>query len=132
MESTPEPFVPGDYTVLEDINIRASMNTKINVNLKGGYKASDTIKVYEVFAEKDGILWGRVSTNTGEGVARYIGMRVNNHPKVKLTRAFPPSGSSNPADGALMAAIIGLTTDGRILAAAVENLAAVIGQMSKK
>ena len=85
-----EPFVPGAYTVVapDGINIRTQMNTYVGSNVVGGYKNSDPFVVFEVYPEVNGIVWGRVSSNVGGGVARFVGLRVNNHPKAKLEKAF--------------------------------------------
>lgn len=85
-----EPFVPGAYTVtvMDGINIRTQMNTYVGSNVVGGYKNGEPFVVFEVYPEVNGIVWGRVSSNVGGGVARYVALRVNNHPKVKLEKAF--------------------------------------------
>jgi hypothetical protein len=79
-----EEFRPGDYTALGNMNIRAAMTTLVDANLKGRYFNGEPFKVYEVYQEKDGIVWGRVSSNTGGGQLRFVGLRVNNHPKAQM------------------------------------------------
>lgn len=79
---------PGEYTALGYINIRASMDTTINVNIDGAYTASSTFLVYEIFPEKKGIVWGRVSSNAIGSEARYVALKVNSHFKAKLKRSF--------------------------------------------
>ncbi len=79
---------PGEYTALGYMNIRASMDTTINVNVDGAYTASSTFMVYEIFPEKKGIVWGRVSSNAFGSEVRYVALKVNNHFKAKLKRAF--------------------------------------------
>lgn len=79
-----EQMTAGAYTALGAMNIRAAMNTKTNLNIIGGYKVGEPFTVYEVFQEVDGVLWGRVSSGVGGGSARYVALRVNNHPKAKM------------------------------------------------
>ena len=88
-----EPLVPGEYTALGNMNIRASMNTLNVFNLVGGYRNGEPFTVYEVYPEKNGIVWGRVSSNTGGGSSRYTALRVNNHPKAKLVEESPDAPS---------------------------------------
>jgi len=83
-----EQMVPGDYTAIGVVNIRKQMKTSPATNQIGGYTNGVPFRVYQVYAEMDGILWGRVSSNTGEGQARYVALRVNNNVKAKLERAF--------------------------------------------
>lgn len=83
-----EQMVPGDYTALGPINIRLQMKTMPATNQVGGYMNGTSFRVYEVYSEIDGIVWGRVSSNTGEGRARFAALRVNNNVKVKLEKAF--------------------------------------------
>ena len=90
-----EQFVPGDYTALGAMNIRVQMKTMPDSNIVGGYRNGATFRVYEVYSEVSGIVWGRVSSNTGEGQARYVGLRVNNQPKAKLEMAFVEGGAEN-------------------------------------
>jgi hypothetical protein len=85
-----EQMVPGDYTALETLNIRSQMKTSPLGNIVGGYTNGVPFTVYQVYAEKDGIVWGRVSSNTGDGTSRYVGLRVNNHVKARLEKAFEP------------------------------------------
>ena len=84
-----EQMKPGHYTALGQLNIRAAMNTQTNANLKGQYQNGELFTVYEVYPETGGIVWGRVSSNTGGGTALYAGLRVNNHPKAQMEKAFP-------------------------------------------
>ena len=82
-----EPLVPGAYTALLDIlYIRPQMST--TVPSVGGFKSGEPFTVFEVYPAVNGIVWGRISSNTGGGQSRYVGLRVNNHPKAKLERAF--------------------------------------------
>src|SRR4030067_48533 len=81
-------MVPGDYTAIGVVNIRKQMKTSPATNQIGGYTNGVPFRVYQVYAEMDGILWGRVSSNTGEGQALYVALRVNNNVKAKLERAF--------------------------------------------
>src|SRR3970040_164613 len=83
-----EQMVPGDYTASGVVNIRKQMKTSPATNQIGGYTNGVPFRVYQVYAEMDGILWGRVSSNTGEGQARDVALRVNNNVKAKLERAF--------------------------------------------
>lgn len=85
-----EQMKPGSYTALDAMNIRAAMNTMVNGNIVGGYKNGSLFTVYEVFPEKGGIVWGRVSSNTGGGTARYVALRVNNHPKAQMVPLSEP------------------------------------------
>jgi len=83
-----EKMVPGDYTAIGLVNIRLQMKTTPTSNLVGGYSNGIPFTVYQVYDEVDGILWGRVSSNTGEGKARYVALRVNNNVKARLEKAF--------------------------------------------
>lgn len=85
-----EQCQPGAYTALENVNIRASMNVMFDRNIVGGYRNGEPFTVYEVFPEKGGIVWGRVSSNTGGGSARYVALRVNNHPKAQMVTLSEP------------------------------------------
>jgi hypothetical protein len=107
-----EQMVPGDYTAMETLNIRSQMNTKNLNNVVGGYTNGVPFTIYQVYPEKDGIVWGRVSSNTGDGSSRYVGLRVNNHVKARLEKAFEPGSS----DGSLLDAITLLTAAVRELA----------------
>jgi hypothetical protein len=100
-----EQMVPGDYTVMETLNIRSQMNSKNLNNIVGGYTNGVPFTVYQVYPEKDGIVWGRVSSNTGDGSSRYVGLRVNNHVKARLEKAFEPDGNGD----ALVTAVRSLT-----------------------
>lgn len=82
-----EEFKPGHYTALVSLNIRAAMNTYTGM-VVGGYRMGEPFTVYQVYPEVGGIVWGRVSSNTGSGAARYVALRVNNHPKAKLEAVF--------------------------------------------
>jgi hypothetical protein len=107
-----EQMVPGDYTATETINIRSQMKTSPLGNIVGGYTNGVPFTVYQVYPEKDGIVWARVSSNTGDGSSRYVGLRVNNHVKARLEKAFEPGSS----DGSLADAIRELTDAIRELA----------------
>ncbi len=88
-QSVPEPLVEGEYTSLVNpLKIHNNMNTA-SVNV-GGYSLGVPFVVYEVFPEKDGIVWGRVSSNSGYGVQQFVGLRVRSNLKAKLSRAFKP------------------------------------------
>lgn len=90
MNSVPEPLIPGDYTTLVDLKIRSQMDTESNTNQVGTYMRGLPFVVFQVYPEKNGIVWGRISSNTGSGTSRYVGLRVNNNMKVKLEKAFEP------------------------------------------
>lgn len=83
-----EPFVPGDYTAIGVVNIRSQMKTSPLSNIIGAYTNGVPFRVYQVYDELDGILWGRVSSNTGSGSSRYVALRVANHEKAKLELAI--------------------------------------------
>jgi hypothetical protein len=90
-----EQMVPGDYTALIDLNIRSQMDTQVATNRVGVYTRGVPFTVYEVYPEKNGIVWGRVSSNTGSGTSRFVGLRVTNQVKAKLEKAFEqPQGDS--------------------------------------
>lgn len=91
-----EQMKPGEYTALGVMNIRASMVTNISVNLVGGYRNGQPFTVYQVYPEQNGIVWGRVSSNTGEGQARYVALRVNQNAKAKMERAFDEEPEPSP------------------------------------
>ena len=101
-----EQMVPGDYTALLDLNIRVQMDTQSTTNKVGAYTRGVPFTVYEVYPEKNGILWGRVSSNTGTGTSRFVGLRVANQAKAKLEKAF----ESESGDSSLVSAIKELTT----------------------
>lgn len=91
-----EPLVPGDYTTLVDLKIRSQMDTEVASNQVGVYTRGLPFVVFQVYPEKNGIVWGRISSNTGYGTSRYVGLRVNNNLKAKLEKPFEePSISSN-------------------------------------
>lgn len=83
-----DSMVPGDYTAIGTVNIRTQMKTTPQSNLVGGYTNGVPFRVYQVYDEVDGILWGRVSSNTGSGKARYVALRVANNVKAVLEQAF--------------------------------------------
>jgi len=114
-----EQMVPGDYTAMEPINIRLQMKTTPSGNIVGGYTNGVPFTVYQVYPEANGIVWGRVSSNTGDGLARYVGLRVNNHVKARLEKAFELEGNGD----ALMIAIRSLTVAVTLLTDAVRELA---------
>ena len=89
-----EQLVPGDYTALVNLNIRLQMDTQSITNHVGVDGRGVPFTVYEVYQEKDGIVWGRVSSNTGSGQSRYVGLRVANQAKAKLEKAFVEKGSA--------------------------------------
>jgi hypothetical protein len=95
-----EQLVPGDYTALVNLNIRLQMDTQSVTNHVGVYGRGVPFTVYEVYPEKDGIVWGRVSSNTGSGQSRYVGLRVTNQMKAKLEKAFEvkPAGTQELAN----------------------------------
>jgi len=107
-----EQMVPGDYTTLVDLKIRSQMDTTVSTNQVGVYSRGLPFTVYQVYPEKDGIVWGRVSSNTGAGKARYVGLRVTNNTKAQLEKAFEPGSS----DASLVDAITLLTAAIRELA----------------
>ena len=96
-----EQMVPGDYTALVDLRIRSQMDTQSIANQVGVYTRGVPFTVYEVYPEQNGILWGRVSSNTGAGVARYVGLRVTNQLKAKLEKAFDIKPDNDPIVQAL-------------------------------
>ena len=85
-----EQMVPGDYTALVDLNIRSQMDTQSTTNQVGVYSRGIPFTVYQVYPEKNGIVWGRVSSNTGSGTSRFVGLRVNTNLKAHLEKAFNP------------------------------------------
>ncbi len=111
-----DEYVPGAYTVLnEQINIRTQMNTLVTSNVVGAFKNGEPFTVFEVYPEDKGIVWGRVSSNTGGGQARFVALRVNNHPKVRLERAFAGTTSD------LVTAVNGLTNAVTTLTGAIKE-----------
>ena len=114
-----EQFVPGDYTALGVINIRLQMKTMPASNQVGGYMNGTSFRVYQVYSEVDGIVWGRVSSNTGEGHARYVALRVNNNVKAKLEKAFEEEIRDDP----MVNALEGLDSAITLLTVAVRELA---------
>ena len=114
-----EEMVPDDYTAIGVVNIRSQMKTMPAQNIVGGYTNGVPFRVYEVYPEAEGILWGRVSSNTGEGKARFVALRVNNNVKVHLEKAFeeePKDDSWTKATKDLINAITALTAAVRELA----------------
>ena len=95
-----EQMVPGDYTALGAMNIRLQMKTTPASNQVGGYMNGTSFRVYQVYSEANGIVWGRVSSNTGEGQARCVALRVNNNVKAKLEQAFEEDLSNSPLEKA--------------------------------
>lgn len=83
-----EPLVPGDYTTLVDLKIRSQMDTESTTNQVGVYMRGLPFVVFQVYPEKNGIVWGRISSNTGAGTSRYVGLRVANNLKAKLEKPF--------------------------------------------
>lgn len=90
-----EQMVAGDYTSLLDLNIRSQMDTESATNRVGVYSRGAPFTVYEVYPEKNGIVWGRVSSNTGSGFSRYVGLRVANQYKAKMEKAFEDKSNTN-------------------------------------
>lgn len=86
--SVSEEMVPGAYTALVDLKIRSQMDTKSMTNQVGVYSRGVPFTVYEVYPEKDGIVWGRVSSNVGDGTSRFVGLRVANQLKAHLEKAM--------------------------------------------
>ena len=90
-----EELVEGDYTALVDLNIRSQMDTQSATNQVGVYSRGTPFTVYQVYPEKNGIVWGRVSSNTGSGTSRFVGLRVNTNLKAHLEKAFNPEGGND-------------------------------------
>lgn len=90
-----EQMVPGDYTASGLVNIRSQMKTMPVTNIVGGYTNGLPFTVYQVYPEVGGIVWARVSSNTGDGKARYVALRVNNNVKARLEKAFEAPASDN-------------------------------------
>jgi hypothetical protein len=107
-----EPLVPGDYSTLVDLKIRSQMDTESSTNQVGVYSRGLPFVVFQVYPEKNGIVWGRISSNTGAGTSRYVGLRVANNMKAKLEKAFEPA---HPDD----------------LVSAIRELTAAIKEMKK-
>lgn len=116
-----EKLVPGDYTALVDLIIRSQMDTKSATNRVGVYSRGLPFTVYEVYPEKDGIVWGRVSSNTGSGTSRFVGLRVTNNFKAQLEKAF----QVEAGDSALVNSINALTS-------AINGLSAQVHEMTSK
>lgn len=114
-----EKMVPGDYVALGAMNIRSQMKTNPATNVVGGYSDGNQFHVYEVYAEENGIVWGRVNSNTGTGYGRFVALRVNNVPKAKLEKA------EQTADVTTLYAVVRM-------ADAIENLAEAIWALSRK
>jgi hypothetical protein len=114
-----EQMVPGDYTALLDLKIRSQMDTQSMTNQVGVYTRGVPFTVYEVYPEKSGIVWGRVSSNTGSGTSRYVGLRVTNQAKAKLEKAFEPESKSSDS---------GLAD----VADAINNLASAIREATQR
>jgi len=112
-----EPLVPGDYTTLVDLKIRTQMDTQSDTNQVGVYMRGLPFVVFQVYPEKNGIVWGRISSNTGAGTSRYVGLRVANNMKAKLEKAFEtvlthdPQTALSEAVKDLTAAVRALTTN---------------------
>jgi len=113
-----EQFEPGDYTAIGELNIRVQMKTDPATNIVGRYFNGEPFKVYEVYPELNGILWGRVSSNTGDGQLRFVGLRVNNHAKARMHNASQPETNDD-----LAKAISALTSAVTLLTTAVRELA---------
>lgn len=114
-----EQMVPGDYTALGVINIRLQMKTMPASNQVGGYMNGTSFRVYQVYSEANGIVWGRVSSNIGEGQARYVALRVNNNVKAKLEKAFEEETRNDP----MVEALEGLDKAITLLTISVRELA---------
>lgn len=108
-----EPFVPGEYTALLDLKIRTQMDTQSTTNIVGTYMRGVPFTVFEVYPEdRNGIVWGRVSSNTGNGRQRFVGLRVTNQLKAHLEKAF----ESKPIVDPLINAVTLLTNAVTMLA----------------
>lgn len=82
-----EPLVEGAYVaLLDNLQIRPKMDT--TVPSVGLFKNGETFAVFQVFPEVNGIVWGRISSNTNGLPSRFVGLRVNNHPKAQLLKRF--------------------------------------------
>jgi hypothetical protein len=102
-----EQMVEGEYEVLPDIDyVFIRPTTSTTVKDVGAYYKNERFTVYEVKPEVNGIVWGRVCSNA-TGKLRFVGLRVNNHPKAVLVKPFAPPAIFN--DDALVNAIDGLT-----------------------
>ena len=111
-ETIDELMVAGEYTALGVVNIRSQMKTSPSSNIVGAFTNGLPFRVYQVYDELDGIVWGRISSNTGSGKARYAALRVNNNDKVKLEKAFPDEEEPSLVDAinSLTAAVLRLAT----------------------
>jgi hypothetical protein len=114
-----EQMVPGAYTALVDLKIRSQMDTQSTTNQVGVYTRGVPFTVYEVYPEKNGIVWGRVSSNTGSGTSRYAGLRVVNQLKANLEKAFEVTDATTE------------TSDSGLVDA-IKDLAAAIREVSNK
>lgn len=82
-----EPLVEGAYmALLDNLQIRPKMDT--TVPSVGLFKNGETFAVFQVYPEVNGIVWGRISSNTNGLPSRFVGLRVNNHPKAQLVKRF--------------------------------------------
>ena len=116
-----EQLVPGDYTSLVDLRIRSQMDTKSTTNQVGTYFRGVPFTVYEVYDEKDGIVWGRVNSNTGSGSSRFVGLRVANQMKAHLEEAFEDLDDDVSTASALLE-----------IAAAIRELVGVVLRLAEK
>lgn len=113
-----ETLVAGDYTALLDLKIRTQMDTQSVTNIVGTYMRGVPFTVYEVYPERNGIVWGRVSSNTGNGTSRFVGLRVTNQLKAHLEKAFEQTTKMDLTDVLMMlrVSVDGLTDAVRELA----------------
>ncbi len=89
-----EPLVAGAYmALLDNFQIRPKMDT--TVPSVGQFKNGETFTVFQVFPEVNGIVWGRISSNTNGLPSRFVGLRVNNHPKAQLVERFADEDQNN-------------------------------------
>lgn len=97
-----EPFIPGIYAAdINDLQIRTKRET--TAPSVGAFKKDEMFPVFEVFPEEAGILWSRTSSNVNGQPSRFVGLRVNNHIKAHLVKAFVDASSDPNAE--LVAAI---------------------------
>jgi hypothetical protein len=115
-----EQMQPGHYTALVNLIIRSQMDTKSITNQKGAYSRGLPFTVYEVYPEREGIVWGRVSSNTGSGESLYVGLRVFNNDKAKLEKAFEVGDPSD--DDSAVRAILALKDAIDMLAKEIRSL----------
>lgn len=83
-----EPFVEGAYQAdINDLKIRTKRET--TALSFGAFKKDDMFLVFEVYPEdKDGIVWGRISSNTDGAMSKFVGLRVLKNYKAHLVKKF--------------------------------------------